>query len=251
MFKLNERISKDIVHATKFVHVGEIQVSGAHYYVKPDQDLKEVIGYYLARMFDLSCAKYFSVRVKNKNYSVSLDLKYKKDFNLASSFSVNGLAWPEILDMFQKVSILNESLKKDMIRMYLYDILFMNDDRHDENWGLFVQKQQRIILLDQGNIFSFGRKPMICFDPLVYVNKNVDEAMGEDFLLFYDSLFEEEKRMVEQYLKKAIPSQIKNVFWKIEEQYGWTIDPLFLSVYEDHYQKIMTLFNEKRCSYGR
>ena len=80
MFKLNKKISKDILRATNRIHVGSICVSGLNYFVKPDQELKEVIGYYLSKLLDLSCAKYFSLKVNNKNYTVSLDLNYRFDF---------------------------------------------------------------------------------------------------------------------------------------------------------------------------
>ena len=144
MFKLNKKISKDILRATNRIHVGRICVSGLNYFVKPDQELKEVIGYYLSKLLDLSCAKYFSLKVNNKNYTVSLDLNYRFDFVLAHEFSLNGLEFTEILETLHPYPFFDEFFEKDMIRMYLYDILFMNDDRHDRNWGLYHHEPKKL-----------------------------------------------------------------------------------------------------------
>ncbi len=251
MFKVNKQISKNIIASTNRIHVGEINISGANYFVKPDDELKEIIGYYLARLFNLNCAKYSRVKIGNKSYAVSLDLNNNHNFILAHEYAFDGKTLDEITEVLRSLSFFDEILEKDMIRMYLYDILFMNDDRHDRNWGFLINEKARIVLLDNGAILRVGGKPYICFDHDVYLNGSINQAIEEDFLLFYESLERNDQQMVDGYLKKACPRNILNLFQIIEAQYQCQINPLFLQLYEDHYERIVNVLNEKRCNYGR
>ena len=251
MFKIDKKMSERIIHTTNRVHIGEINISGINYFVKPDDELKEVIGYYLARLFHLNCAKYRSVKINNKNNSISADLNYHSLFMLAHTFSFDDMELNEIIEALRSLSFFNENLEKDMIRMYLYDILFMNDDRHDRNWGILMQEEARVALIDNGAIFRVTGKPYIRFDDSMYFNKSVSSAIYEDFLLFYESLDNENRLMVDHYIKSVTPNSIKNVFLAIENYYQCQINPLFLQIYEDHYKEILKTLSERMCNYGR
>ena len=106
MFKLDKSISKQIINATGSVHVAKINIKGTNYYVKPDNEMKEMIGYYLARMFHLSCAKSASIKVGSKHYFVSLDLNEQHKFVLAHNFSLNGMTLQEIIKKLQNFAFL-------------------------------------------------------------------------------------------------------------------------------------------------
>lgn len=251
MFKIDKKMSERIIHTTNRVHIGEINISGINYFVKPDDELKEVIGYYLARLFHLNCAKYRSVKINNKNYSISADLNYHSLFMLAHTFSFDDMELNEIIEALRSLSFFNENLEKDMIRMYLYDILFMNDDRHDRNWGLKFLKEARLVLLDNGNIFRIYGRPYIRYDQSFYFDEDNHTAWAQDFLAFYESLSDENQEMITELTLKANGNLVKAIFSMIEHQYKTSINPKFLKIYEDHYEQIKNIIRNSRWNYGR
>ena len=157
----------------------------------------------------------------------------------------------EMIKTLQSLPFYNDSLQKDIILMYIYDILFMNDDRHDRNWGFLMQDSAKLVLIDNGNIFSIKRKPYIRFMPDLYLEKDIESAMAEDIANLIHSLSLEYKKMIIEYLYKVSPVNLNNIFLMIEEKYHCQINPEFLNMYSERYQKIMNILEEKRCNYGR
>ena len=251
MFKVNKQISKEIIRTTNSIHVGEMNISGLNYFVKPDDEFKEIIGYHFAKMLDLDCVKYQSIKVNHKNYVVSKDLKEQSKFMLAHFFSFNGMELNEILDALRSFPFFNENLEKDVMKMYLYDILFMNDDRHDRNWGLKFLKEARLVLLDNGNIFRIYGRPYIRYDQSFYFDEDNHTAWAQDFLAFYESLSDENQEMITELTLKANGNRVKAIFSMIEHQYKTSINPKFLKIYEDHYEQIKNIIRNSRWNYGR
>ena len=240
MFKLNKQISGDIIRSTNACHVGNINVLGINYYVKPDDDKLELIGYKLATLSNISAIPYYYVLVRNKNYAVSRDLKGLGQFLLAEDLLGEETSITLIINKMRKLVFFTEELEKQFYMMYFFDLLFLNTDGYTRNFGFYNDKSRwNLIVFDHINMFDFKFPIAMRFNSNNFTYSSKMENYYKDFQeLFY-----------------SLPLTIQDIILKMYDLYSIDkveeilkeINPdkatLFLSIYEPHYKKIGDILN--------
>lgn len=252
MFRLNKKESKRLVGLVSYLGVTELKIKGNNYFIKPDDNLKEVIGYYLAKSLGLNCIEYFSIKVGNKRYSISRDINELCPFVIAETLVKECFELPIILEIFDEIGLANNDLIKDILKMYIYDLLFLNEDRHSGNWGLVKEKEiYKLILYDNQNLFTVLYPPFIRFNNALF-KKNVDRSVIT-FNNVYKDLDEflkwcpcEYKEDIYKMIEQASISNIERIFSSIERKYDIKINSEFLVIYSEHYKKVLDVMNRNR-----
>ena len=153
----------------------KLNLSIGAFYVKDIEDayplnlaIDEVIGYYVAKEIGLMCPKYQIVMPYNDDeevFVISEDLnnygKFVDAFNLGVLREHNA-SLPSIEKFLEKKFLNNSTygnkipeVFSDIIKMYVFDILFCNWDRRSNNWGLiFTNDNMQISILDNENLLD-------------------------------------------------------------------------------------------------
>lgn len=247
MIEVSDQIKQEIFEKTNSIHWSTISINGETYYVKPDNEQKEVIGYNLSKLFSLNSATYEGISINRKNYSISRDLSELYDFHLAEEFILDDYSLFDLLRILKEKSFYNIELEFDIIKMFVFDLLFLNDDRRLSNWGIAnINGIARIVLLDYSNIFGTTNNPYIKCNPDLYHDNNSPSTIYKDlgFFLKYcpENYVEEVKRLIEQMDIDTIRKIIRSSLSEINE---YNVSK-YMRIYEEHYHKISDILNEIR-----
>lgn len=244
MFKINKKISAEIIQCTKAFHVGDFYDKGVHYYVKPDQEKVEILAYHLACLANLPALAYKSILVRGRNYSVSLDMREKGSFLLAEDLFGDICSVRNLIEKIRSLSFYTEELELAFYRMYFFDLLFLNSDRHTRNYGFQkVNEQWNLIMFDHQMLFDVRNFIALHFG----YEKNFDlKTLYQDvadFLSFLpDRAKEEFQEMLDLYHVNMVRNIIREVNPSMEEYY--------MNIYIPHYEKINDLLS-RGVNYGR
>jgi hypothetical protein len=122
--------------------VVKLDFKGKPCYIKENDSLTEIIGERLCLLLNIQCAHYEPFLIDNTYYVVSPDLNMEGTFILAKEFlseSENNI--PSIINFFKNnLPSKVEELIVDILKVFLFDTLFSNNDRFTENWGLVKWK---------------------------------------------------------------------------------------------------------------
>lgn len=186
MIKLTEN-DKDIIRHLGYPKI--VNLSSGSYLIKKDfqnTSVNEIIGQKIADIMGLVCPRYYIVEVDNESYLLSEDLNQYGKFMPALEFSEkykDAFESYPINKLYQDESWYDEDAKKilhgnslydiwsffennyspdiskrlmnDILKIYIFDILFLNYDRDPRNWGILTEKNQaHIVILDNEMIFS-------------------------------------------------------------------------------------------------
>lgn len=247
MFKVNKELSGQIIRSTNALHVGDIYAKGVHYYVKPDNEKKEVLAYDLGRFAKLNVVPYESIKVRDHFYSVSKDLKENGSFLLAEDVlgSTNNIQ--ELLSKMRKLTIYQEEMEFDFYRMYFFDFLFLNSDRYPRNFGFWkVQGEWKLVMFDHMCLFDVKYPLAMRFNDDHFQKRATLESYYLDFEEFLSFLsqdvFEEFQNMVDLYSLDVVRNEIKRISPNKENEY--------MMIYTDHYERVKKLLN-RGVKYGR
>lgn len=247
MLDIDEKTKEEIIEKTNTIHWSEIDIAGKHYYVKPDSLLKEVIGSYLAKIFGLVCAKYESVKIGIKSYSLSEDLKDLFPFTLGENYVSDNDSLMEIIFLLNGHNFYQENIRLEMLKLYVFDILFLNDDRRPNNWGIgTINNETHIVIIDNNNMFSVAKAPFIKYDPCLYAEGNNIKAMYADFEAFLNSLKSEEQEMIIDLITRCEPSVLFARIDSILVPYNEKLDYKYKMIYQEHFQALINIINKKR-----
>jgi len=247
MIVLDKNKSQEIVENCSLGIVSSYYIDGCNYYVKKDEDLKEIIGYYLATFLGLKSIEYKSINIKDHNYSFSRDIRELYKFQEAKYLIGSQQHLSAMIQRLIDEDINNPVLYQNIVKMYVFDILFLNDDRHAKNWGLINKTD--LILFDNFNIFSIYNPPYISYNPELFIGNNKIELYNnlyKDFEEFLNSCDECMLEIVFNMVDKSSLLNIKALFEHIEKEYNILLDERFLKIYEPHYTKILDIVNRKR-----
>lgn len=102
------------------------------------EGFKELLGYELAKLFNLFCPKYELIKLENNYYSLSEDInKYGKFVTANSIVTYEDVTTSlyEIWNSLESKYSNTPELMGDLIKIYIFDMLFLNYDRSVDNWG--------------------------------------------------------------------------------------------------------------------
>ncbi len=244
MFKINKKVSAEIIQSTKAFHVGDFCYQGSHYYVKPDQEKVEILAYYLAKLAKLPALFYKSVSVRNVNYSVSLDMREKGSFLLAEDLFGNVYSIRSILEKIRSLTFYTKKIEFDFYQMYFFDLLFLNSDRYPRNFGFWkVNEQWNLVMFDHKMLFDVRGLIALRFNyEGNFTLKTFYQDVSEFFSYLPDEVIEKFQEMLVTYNIDVVRNVIRQINPSMEEYY--------MNIYISHYEKIANLLS-RGVNYGR
>lgn len=244
MFKINKKVSAEIISSTKAFHIGNFYYQGNHYYVKPDQEKVEIIAYYLAQLAKLPALSYQSILVRRINYSVSLDMKDNGYFLLAEDLFGDIYFIRELIQKIRSLPFYTRELELDFYQMYFFDLLFLNGDRYPRNFGFRkVNEKWNLVMFDHKNMFDIRNYIAMRFNyEEDFTLKTLYQDVSEFFSILPDYIIDRFQNMLNIYNVDAVRNVIRGINPSMEECY--------MNIYTPHYEKIVNLLS-RGVNYGR
>lgn len=159
-----------------------INLSTGRYYAKSSNKayaLKELIGERIAtKVFELKCPEYYAITINDDYYVLSKDLNLEGKFltldKLGFKEDNNSLydAWNILEQKYGKS--FNEIL--DFIKIYIFDVLFHNLDRNEENLGILfsLDGNRKVVIFDNELMLSNDTKSEDYIDSRDYLGLHTD-----------------------------------------------------------------------------
>lgn len=291
MINLTEK-DKEKIRSIDFPQLIDLTIGS--FFIKKDfhnTGSNELIGKKLADIMGIICPRYFLVDVDKEKYILSEDLnqygkfipaielgeKYEDDFE---SYSLKKLyqdeSWYDeeaqkilhgnsLYDIWSYLeknysSNISRFLMNEAIKIYIFDILFMNYDRDTRNWGTLINgKQINIAILD--NEFIFTKKKESNNDEekqskgsylagTVSLNVNFKEEhvpVYEDFRRFLKESSTEYIVTFKYYFNLITPEFLRKIIEQTENSNNLVIADKDekINIYQKHYNTLQTIYNEE------
>ena len=241
-------VSVDIKNSLLAFNHKFMMINGKSYYVKECDDnfnLKEIIAKRLANILDIKCASYDIIKCNDTMYYISEDLK-----NLGNARNLSFIASPSsslylIWDALEKISPDSRLLMQELIKIYFFDLLFLNSDRKLHNIMLVNSiSSSHLYMIDNSLLFSSGRAELFSslarYDNLkntCQVDKdehNQDKLNRHNLEYFLQTSAKEYIVILESMIKLVPVEVLKKVIEDIESEYNYEIPDK--AVMLEHYQ---------------
>ena len=255
-------LSKEEILFIKENRKGIISYNGKKYYFKPDyQYALEIVCERIAKLLELKCAEYERIQIDDNYYLVSKDIGQNYDFKTALIVGIDHrnlyFVWDFLENNCPPAKV--QSLMFEVVKMYLYDILILNVDRTNSNWG-FICDGKKIIdmaILDNENSFTMVKS--VDFDAKLYPD---DKLQSDSVVSVKDAKMQANLENLEYFLEissieyinlfremfaKLTPQVVEDIFADVEKEYG--INPLknfLLDIYARNYEAIKSILKQ-RC----
>ena len=216
----------------EMVTLGRINTATGSYYYKKALDgfiATEMIASELAKLVGIKTGDYETFTWNGMNYYLSKDLNEQGPFFTFAELGVCADSLNEywyVLDKYY--GKYSEYLMRDIVKVYLFDILFLQSDRNPDNLGLINTPIPQIVMID--NEFMFDNMPVVlsskysCADYLNYYK--CSQWVIEPFL-------RENMEELEYFL--AISSdEFINLFWEMYERVNPKVVKNVISKYADN-----------------
>jgi hypothetical protein len=235
-----------VVYDTFDENKGYIENKNRRYYFKLNgNDCIELVVEKIAKKLGICSAHYMLTKYDGKEFYLSDSLDNEGIFMSAESLGIDGSNLYNIWYGIEKLypGFVYE-LMQEIIRIYIMDILLMNYDRTDLNWGLYYKNGTlRIAIIDSEMAFSIASSYMSCVNevgPFDYVRINDDES---EIVNFLNVSSQEYVDMFKEIFSLLTPEYVQKVFEEVEQEIGRNIrgKELYTRIYNDHYQNIKNL----------
>lgn len=243
------------------VSPGLVNIDGINYFVKDSVSnnfLNEIFAAKVAKIVGIKCSEYYYIDVFGNPFIASKNLNDVGDFKLGASFFANNInlkyktsdslyeIW-DALSIYYKNTLIVESLMFQLVRIYIFDLLFMNGDRHCGNWGII--NDESVYILDNEFFFSYLEYPFVTsyFD-IGDSNENNLEMENihfgelENFFKTSDERFIKE---LERMLLLVTPAKVYSLIKKTENEYITKFeDQQFINHYINLYDRVISLIKQ-------
>lgn len=210
----------------------------------------ELLGKRLADIFNIK-NPYIKIQLINKDYyilSESLkNLGFKSAFHLGLGSNNRKFNACSLVDIGCFIDTFPNSLELmfNIIKVYIYDILFSNDDRSLENWGFCISRNKiEITIMDNENILNPYYN--IVFGNLHASLKYKELTIYEDFELFLQEFGSIYLNLVAYYFEFITPSYFNQLVDSIDEEniFNREIKERYKSAYFEHYQSLKSIYDK-------
>ena len=214
-----------------------LTLSFGAFYIKPNKSkgisgYNEIIACELAREVNLICPQYFLYYNGEESMILSEDISnygpylFLSDLNfkeLNSAFlQVGSISLYDFWNSFSSYNNISDKLMIDLLKIYLFDLFFMNFDRNLDNIGI-LEDQKGLFILDNEYIFSDEYPSVIHsqFDNTNYdyVSDNPLEERLKDLKNFFQVTSSEQLEIFDHFFQLLTPEHLKEIFAKIEKKY--------------------------------
>lgn len=159
MLKLNEE-QRNYINRLRY---GSLKIDDKTYYFKLMNDSSsyglEMVAEELAKLVGIKCAHYECVEINGFNYYLSEDIGKADKFLCAYGIGIKGDSLYDIWNVLEKKCPKKvEYLMRQIVKIYIFDILILNDDRNFGNYGFKVVNGdlEDVYILDNDLSFGYG-----------------------------------------------------------------------------------------------
>lgn len=266
MINLTEN-DKEIIRHLGYPKI--VNLSSGSYLIKVDYDktgVNELIGKKLADIMGLVCPRYFLVEVDNAKYLLSEDLNQYGEFISALEICENFKSHKKEYKSNEDINISDNSiysiwayleanfpvakskeLMKEIIRMYIFDILFLNNDRDLKNWGILTQSDgsSHVVIFDNELIF-YENTPF----PGISLTASLTElypSVYDDFRIFLKESSSEFAALFKYYFDLITPEFFKGLIEQIERRDNIQIETKeeLVEKYKKYRTVLMQIYEEE------
>jgi len=237
-----------VVHDTFDENKGFIEKNNRRYYFKLNgNDCIELVVEKIAKRLGICSAHYMVVKYDGKEFYLSESLNNDGVFLSADSLGIDGSNLYNIWFGIEKYypGYVFE-LMQDIIKIYIMDILLMNYDRTDLNWGFYYKDGTiKIAIIDSEMAFTVGNTYISCVNEIgsrdfVSINDDQDEIIN-----FLNISSQEYIDLFKEMFSFLTPQYVQSVFEEVEQEIGRDIrdKELYTRIYNNHYNKIKSLLD--------
>lgn len=214
MINLTEN-DKDIIR-----HLGypkAVKLSSGSFYIKlvgPERGLKEMLGVEIATQMGLITPISSIAMIDGFEYLISEDLNRYGEFINAEDMEIGDLieeycSIEEAKDILENKYYIGDEIN-NLIKIYIFDIIFKHFDRNKRNWGLITlpDGSKRLVILDNEYLLvDNDKKEKI----KLYFSKTMPLSLEEDFLYFLHNCKPEEFMLFIYYFNLYTPEFITSL----------------------------------------
>ena len=254
-------VSVDIKNSLPVFNHKFMMINGKSYYVKECDDnfnLKEIIAKRLADILGIKCASYDIIKCNDTMYYISEDLK-----NLGNARNLSFIASPSsslylIWDALEKISPDSRLLMQELIKIYFFDLLFLNSDRKLHNIMLVnTISSSHLYMIDNSLLFSSGRAELFSslarYDDLEVISSinwdnNKQNELNRHNLEYFLQTSAKEYIVILESMIKLVPVEVlKKVIEDIELEYNYEIPDkaIMLEHYQINLENIKTILESR------
>lgn len=261
MLNLTEKQIKDIADSES----GRIVIDGITYIYKAHVtgiEYSEIIAEKICNMLGINCAHYETLIINNEIYYFSKHLNTIGKFIPGDELGIsqNNLydIWATLEEYFGNASLAME----DLVKIYLFDILFINSDRDNRNFGLVrINDETRLYAYDNEFIFDDNDNVSLSakhenYDELKEyhewnVNSYEEHILKENMLELEYFLSESEDKysaILENMLSMITPEVFLNILQEVELEVSGVINDkeMWYKLYSKNYNMIKELLESRK-----
>ena len=216
-----------------------IEIDNHKYFYKPNDAYVEILMEKIADLFNLNHASYYTININNFPYYFSEDLNSKGKFITAYEAGLESSRLEDIIDFVIKNFPNNcEKLINDITKMFFMDLLILNIDRSNNNWGFLINDDNvDIYILDNDLSFIYNNSVFTTLDNNVGTDslleiKNIFDTFPKDDIKLFDEMFnaldndklKELIKETEKDIKQELP--FKKDYIKRYDLHRWDIQRL-------------------------
>lgn len=261
MLALSEEQLKYVTHFTN----GTIDIDGVTYICKAHvsgMEYSEIIAEKVCRILGINCAHYESLVIGNDIYYFSKHLNTIGKFIPGDDLGIrqNTLydVWAVLEEYFGDASLAME----DLVKIYLFDILFINSDRDNRNFGLVrVGNETRIYAYDNEFIFDDCDKVSLSAkyerhdelrNPHEWNVENYEEHVLKENMLELEYFLSESEdkysEILENMLNIITPEMFLKIIQEVELEVNDVINnrDVWYNLYRKNYYPIKELLESRK-----
>jgi len=239
-----------------------VTINGTKYFVKKHMFrmlYSEIAAEKIAQLLGVNCAHYEATLIRGQLFYLSKDLNSEGLFVNGEELPTNFNTLYECWNILEKNygNDINVAVN-DLVKIYIFDILLMNDDRHSRNWALINNTSGiHIYAFDNESILSndftilrsrYSRSESLRtpYDWSTYNDHVIKENMLE-LEYFLKTSTNEYYLLVEDMVNKLTPEVFAEILDNIEQEYQDKIlnKSKWLKIYADNYNAIRTLLEAR------
>lgn len=261
MLTLTEEQLKNITQS----HGGRVDIDGITYIYKvhvTGVEYSEIIAEKICKMLGINCAHYETLIINNEIYYFSKHLNTIGKFIPGDELGIrqNNLydIWATLEEYFGNASLAME----DLVKIYLFDILFINSDRDNRNFGLVrIGNETRLYAYDNEFIFDDNDKVSLSAkyekydevkNPHVWKVENYEEHILKENMLELEYFLNESEDKYSEILRNMLraitPEVFLNILQEVELEVSGVINnkEIWYDLYSKNYYMIKELLESRK-----
>lgn len=231
--------------------VEEVELSKGSYFVKKVtllHGVNEIVGMRLAKIMGIKCAEYDLFIIDRHCYSLSKNLNKEGKFKLASVYNIKKNTLYDIWYTLEHYLNNFPEVMNDIVKMYIFDLMFMLSDRHMYNYGFITKdKHTSLVIFDNEYIFNSEYPHMITS----LYDREYGLSRENEIKCFLSQSSEEYVDLFKEMYDKVTPEKLEEIITEVEEEYNIVLKEKdsILNKYNNNYKLIGEIL--KGYGYGR